>query len=153
MIKVINIAPRTRPRSNTFVMAAPPQLPRTPVPPRYVGSSASSSSVASSSTLAVSTGKSMLWHSLRYYKQQRQFRLQRREGADEVKRCFRSPGPGINGPGRFLSRKLMPKASRAHDCRRTKQQAEPRRESDPVDQEVSQKRCKIRRKSNDGREI
>ncbi|KAK0218268.1 hypothetical protein IW262DRAFT_1128338 [Armillaria fumosa] len=56
MVKAINTAPRTRPRSNTFIMAAPPQLPRTPVPPRYVDPSASSSSIASSSSSAVSIG-------------------------------------------------------------------------------------------------
>ncbi|KAK0457886.1 uncharacterized protein EV420DRAFT_484543 [Desarmillaria tabescens] len=54
VVRAINVVPRTRPRSNTFVLAAPPQIPRTPVSSRYAGPPIPSSSAASSSTLSVS---------------------------------------------------------------------------------------------------
>ncbi|KAK0444829.1 hypothetical protein EV421DRAFT_1799907 [Armillaria borealis] len=144
-IKVI--APRTRPRSNTFVMAAPPQLPRTPVPPRYVGPSASSSSVASSSSLAVGTSLCSGTPSdvtnnndssdSKEEKGQMRSTLATDPQGQEVSSVAKSwPKPGAHTTAGVQSNK------RSRD-----------ENPDLVDQELSQRPCKIRRKSNDGRGI
>ncbi|KAK0238516.1 hypothetical protein EDD85DRAFT_950714 [Armillaria nabsnona] len=153
VIKVINIAPRTRPRSNTFVMAAPPQLPRTPVPPRYVGPSASSSSVASSSTLVVSTGSlcsgtpsdtTNINDSSDSKEEKEQMRSNLASDLqDQASKSQDASSVAISCP-----KQVAPTTVGVQSNKRSRDGS-----SDPVDQEVSQKPRKIRRKSNDGREI
>ncbi|PBK99030.1 hypothetical protein ARMGADRAFT_1160798 [Armillaria gallica] len=153
VIKVINITPRTRPRSNTFVMAAPPQLPRTTVPPRYVEPSASSSSIASSSTLAVSTG------SLCFCTPSDTTNNNDSSDSKEEKEQMRSnvasnPQDQASKDQDVSSIAISCPKQVAHTIVGVQSNKRSRDESpDPVDQEVSQKPCKIRRKSNDGREI
>ncbi|KAK0189236.1 hypothetical protein F5146DRAFT_703978 [Armillaria mellea] len=103
----VNTAPRTRPRSNTFIMAAPPQLLRTPGssplrrPFLQSSSSAAGSQAQEVSSVAISYPKQVTHSTV---------------GVQSNKRN-RDESP------------------------------------DPADQESPQKPCKIRRKSNDGREI
>ncbi|KAK0488603.1 hypothetical protein IW261DRAFT_1638762, partial [Armillaria novae-zelandiae] len=147
VVKVINVAPRTRPRSNTFIMAGPPQLPRTPVPPRYVDHSASSSSVTSSSIPAVSIG------SLRSGLPPD---VSNNDSPDSKEEKGRRPSGLVTDlqVQEVSSVSISYPKQVAHTTISVQSNKRNRDEGpDPVDQESSQKPCKIRRQSNDGREI
>ncbi|SJL03351.1 uncharacterized protein ARMOST_06705 [Armillaria ostoyae] len=151
VVKVINIAPRTRPRSNTFVMAAPPQLPRIPVPLRYVDPPASSSSVASSSTFAVSTGSLCSGTPSDVTKNDSS---DSKEKGQMMSTLATDPqGQASRGQEVSSVAKSWPKPG-AHTTAGVQSNKRSRDESpDLVDQELSQRPCKIGRKSNDGRGI
>ncbi|KAK0203106.1 hypothetical protein DFS33DRAFT_959380 [Desarmillaria ectypa] len=141
-----NIVPRTRPRSNTFIMAAPPQLPRTPVSSRYVDPPTSTSSVASSNALSVSTNLCTGTPS----------DVTINDGsADEEKEQMMSTfapdphtpkdqeiSPGAASPPKQVANAFVGE----HSNKRRRDES-----ADSADHELSHRPHKIRRKSNDGR--